>query len=76
MAARDTVVGLVALALLVGSFYFFNLGLRLMMAQPPRVAASLLAVLIGISLLASSVSLFRTWILARALERRETPGAS
>ena len=67
MAAREWVVGLVALILLAASFYFFTNSMALMSAQPPRVAASLLAALLGLATLASSVTLFSTWVLARAL---------
>lgn len=74
MAGRDWVVGATALVLLGASFYFFTNSMALMTAEPPRVAASLLAALLGLSTLASSVTLFRTWVLARALQQRPEEG--
>jgi len=76
---REGVVGFTALILLGASFYFFLSSLNFMTQQPPRVAASLLSAMIGLATLASSVTLFRAWLLSRALEggRREesSPGA-
>ena len=74
MPGREWVVGATAVALLAASFYFFTNSMALMTAEPPRVAASLLAALLGLSTLASSVTLFRTWILARALSQPREEG--
>lgn len=68
--AREAVVGAAAAVLLAASFYFLLNSLALMTQQPPRVAASLLAALIGLATLASSVTLFRVWLLSRMAEQR------
>lgn len=66
--AREAVLVVVAVVLLALSIYFFMNSLNFMTQQPPRVAASLLAALLGLATLASSVTLFRVWILSRAME--------
>lgn len=70
---REGIVGFTALLLLGASFYFFINSLDFMTQQPPRVAASLLSAMLGLATLASSVTLFRAWLLSRAFEgeRRE-----
>lgn len=70
--ARDVTAVGVSLSLLASSLYFFNNSVELMAGPEPRVAASLLSALIGVSLLSASITLLRTWIVARALERRES----
>ncbi|BAF34827.1 hypothetical protein APE_2311a [Aeropyrum pernix K1] len=55
------------------SLYFFGNALSLITLEEPRVAASLLAALIGLALLSASVSLARSLVLSRALEREEKP---
>ncbi|BAN90917.1 hypothetical protein [Aeropyrum camini] len=63
----------VALAVLFGalSLYFFGNALSLITLEEPRVAASLLAALIGLALLSASVSLARSLVLSKALEKEE-----
>ncbi len=55
--------------LLVGAgIYFLYNALRLIVASPPQVAASLLATVIGLSLVSAGVTLLRTWLVTRAVE--------
>ncbi len=56
-----------AIATLVFSGYFFILSVDLMAREPPRVAAGLLAALIGFALLSTSASLFKA-LAARSVE--------
>jgi len=57
---------LVAIFLLLASLYFLNNSFILITEDPPRVAASLMAAVIGLALLSASITLLRTWIMARA----------
>ena len=52
---------------LVGAgLYFLYNAVNLISAPEPRVAASLLATVIGLSLVSAGVTLLRTWIVASA----------
>jgi multisubunit Na+/H+ antiporter MnhB subunit len=56
----------IAILLLLASLYFLNNSFTLITEDPPRVAASLMAAVIGLALLSASITLLRTWIMARA----------
>ena len=60
-----------ALVLAAASLYFFANSMALITQEEPRVAASIMAAVIGIVLLSASVTLIRTWVIARAYEERE-----
>lgn len=57
-----------ALVFAVLSLYFFVNAMALITLEEPRVAASILASLIGLSLLSASVSLVRVILLSRSAE--------
>ncbi len=57
--------------LLAAGVYFLYSSLGLIKASPPQVAASLLAAIIGLSLVSAGVTLLRTWLVARAVEVSE-----
>jgi len=62
----ETIVSVsVALALIAAGVYFLVNSMNLILADPPRVAASLLAAVIGLSLVSAAVTLLRTWLLAK-----------
>ena len=58
----------ISILLLLGALYFLSNSLQLMQLDQPRVAASLLAAVIGLALLSASVTLLRTWVIARVYE--------
>ncbi len=59
-----TVLVTILLLLALGSYFLVN-SLSLITQEPPRVAASLLAAVIGLSLVSAAVTLLRTWILSQ-----------
>jgi len=66
MSIAKTGSTIVFTTLLVGAgIYFLYNALRLIVAQ---VAASLLATVIGLSLVSAGVTLLRTWLVTRAVE--------
>ena len=65
-----------ALALAAASLYFFSNAMNLITQEEPRVAASIMATVIGIILLSASITLLRTWTLARALNESKREGQS
>ncbi|MEB3774748.1 MAG: hypothetical protein GSR86_07485 [Desulfurococcales archaeon] len=66
----------ISILLIIASIYFLSNSLQLMQLDEPRVAASLLAAVIGLAMLSASVTLLRTWVIARVYEeaRREEEG--
>jgi len=58
----------IAILLIIASIYFLNNSLKLIELEQPRVAASLLAAVIGLAMLSASVTLLRTWVVARVYE--------
>ena len=62
--------------LLASGIYFLYNSLNLIKANPPQVAASLLAAIIGLSLVSAGVTLLRTWLVARAVEASEKSGSA
>lgn len=66
MSRTEAVVTVAVALILVGAgVYFLVNSLTLILAETPRVAASLLAAVIGLSLISAAVTLLRTWLLAR-----------
>jgi len=55
--------------LLIASLYFFLLGVSLMIDY--HVAPSLLAVAIGFACLSGSITLIRSWIISKAVEKEK-----
>ena len=70
--SRGAAVTLTFTIILIGAglFFLYN-SVRLMTADTPRVAASLLAAVIGLSLVSAGVTLLRTWIIASTGYRPE-----
>ena len=64
-----------SIILLLASFYFFINALNLITLNEPKVAASILSTIIGIVTLSASITILRTWIIARAYEKGEEPQA-
>ncbi len=58
----------IALLLILGALYFLSNSIQLIQLEQPRVAASLLSAVIGLSLLSAGVTLLRTWVVARVYE--------
>ena len=58
----------ISVLLILGALYFLTNSLQLMQLEQPRVAASLLAAVIGLAMLSASVTLLRTWVIARVYE--------
>lgn len=58
----------ISILLILGSLYFLSNSLQLMQLDQPRVAASLLAAVIGLAMLSASITLLRTWVIARVYE--------
>lgn len=58
----------IAVLLIIGSLYFLSNSVQLIQLEEPRVAASLLSAVIGLSLLSAGVTLLRTWVVARVYE--------
>ena len=63
-----------AIVLAAASLYFFSNSMALITQDEPRVAASIMAAVIGIILLSASVTLIRTWVIARAYEEERKEG--
>ncbi len=63
-----------ALALAAASLYFFSNAMNLITQEEPRVTASIMAALIGIVLLSASVTLIRSWVVARAYGSKPSEG--
>jgi len=75
MVRAEVVLGaVVAVALIIIGSYFLINSLSFITQDPPRVAASLLAAVIGLSLVSAAVTLLRTWLLARKAEEEPQPG--
>ncbi len=74
MVKAEAVVAVtLSLLLVAGGIYFLLNSMNLILADPPRVAASLLAAVIGLSLVSAAVTLLRTWLIARGREEPQ-PG--
>ncbi|MCE4598734.1 MAG: hypothetical protein F7C81_00855 [Desulfurococcales archaeon] len=58
----------ISILLVLVSLYFLSNSITLMQLEEPRVAASLLAAVIGLATLSASVTLLRTWVIARVYE--------
>ncbi|MCE4600817.1 MAG: hypothetical protein F7C38_04550 [Desulfurococcales archaeon] len=67
--AKQVMTAVIALLLLATGIYFLLNSMSLITGDPPRVAASLLAAILGLSLVSASVTLVRTWIIAERAER-------
>lgn len=59
-----------ALILILAGIYFMFNSMSLITSDPPRVAASLLAAVLGLSLVSAAVTLLRTWLLSTEEEPR------
>ncbi len=69
---REHIVALLAaLVLLAFAIYFFMISISLMSYREPRVTASLLALIIGFVCLSSSLTLFKSTIYSRIVEKSE-----
>ncbi len=69
---KRTVTTLVFTTILIGAgLYFLYSAISLMSTEPPHVAASLLATIIGLSLISAGVTLLRTWIVTSSITSRE-----
>jgi len=53
-----------AILLIIAGLYFLVESVSFITASPPRVAASLLAAVLGLSLVSAAVTLLRTWLIA------------
>ncbi len=65
----SVIAAVVGLILLFVSIYFFVVSLNLMIRYD--VTSSLLAALIGFTTLSASVTMLKSWILARTTGRKE-----
>ncbi|HIQ02801.1 MAG TPA: hypothetical protein EYH40_00065 [Desulfurococcales archaeon] len=65
--AKSVIVCGIGVVLLGVSIYFFLLGVSLMVDY--HVAPSLLAAAIGFACLSASITLLRSWIISRAVEK-------
>ena len=65
--AKSVIVCGIGIVLLGVSIYFFLLGVSLMIEY--HVAPSLLAAAIGFACLSASITLLRSWIISRAVEK-------
>ena len=65
--AKSVIVCGIGVVLLGVSIYFFLLGVSLMIEY--HVAPSLLAAAIGFACLSASITLLRSWIISRAVEK-------
>lgn len=73
MSRTESAVTVAVSLLLIGAgIYFLVNSLTLILAETPRVAASLLAAVIGLSLVSAAVTLLRTWLLARKAEEPQS----
>ncbi len=73
MPAETTIRGIILAAsgigLLIVSIYFFITSISLLTTPQQNVTASLLAALIGFSLMSGGVTLLRSWAIARVAEK-------
>jgi len=67
---RQIVTIATAILLIIAGIYFLFNSMSLITSEPPRVAASLLAAVLGLSLVSAAVTLLRTWLLS---EQKEEP---
>ena len=63
---RESVPAALTIILAGLSLYFFFNAMRLITLEEPRVAASILAAVIGLTLLSASVNTLKSWVLARS----------
>ena len=63
---RESVPAALTIILAVLSLYFFFNAMRLITLEEPMVAASILAAVIGLTLLSASVNTLKSWVLARS----------
>ncbi len=66
--AKTTTVLIFSTVLLLAGLYFLYNAFKLISAPNPQVAASLLATVIGLSLVSAGITLIRTWLVAKAVE--------
>ena len=66
---RQVVTIATAILLVIAGIYFLFNSMSLITSEPPRVAASLLAAVLGLSLVSAAVTLLRTWLLSEQKER-------
>ncbi|MCE4618576.1 MAG: hypothetical protein F7C82_03075 [Desulfurococcales archaeon] len=66
---RQVVTIATAILLIIAGIYFLFNSMSLITSEPPRVAASLLAAVLGLSLVSAAVTLLRTWLLSEQKER-------
>lgn len=62
-----TTISTAVLLIIAGIYFLFN-SMSLITSEPPRVAASLLAAVLGLSLVSAAVTLLRTWLLSGGRE--------
>ena len=67
---RQIVTIATAILLIIAGIYFLFNSMSLITSELPRVAASLLAAVLGLSLVSAAVTLLRTWLLS---EQKEEP---
>lgn len=67
---RQVVTIATAILLIIAGIYFLFNSMSLVTSEPPRVAASLLAAVLGLSLVSAAITLLRTWLLS---EQKEGP---
>ncbi len=53
-----------SLLLIIAGLYFLIESVSFITSNPPRVAASLLAAVLGLSLVSAAVTLLRTWLIS------------
>jgi len=68
---KEGILAIISIFLLGSSIYFFMLSIDLAVSQPPNITASLLAALIGFSVLSAGVTILKSWAIARAAEKIE-----
>ncbi|MEB3755514.1 MAG: hypothetical protein GSR79_01450 [Desulfurococcales archaeon] len=68
---KEGILAILSIFLLGSSIYFFILSINLAVNQPPNITASLLAALIGFSVLSAGVTILKSWAIARAAEKIE-----
>ncbi|MCE4614586.1 MAG: hypothetical protein F7B60_03565 [Desulfurococcales archaeon] len=66
---KEGILATISVFLLGSSIYFFLLSINLAVSQPPNITASLLAALIGFSVLSAGVTILKSWTVARAAEK-------
>jgi hypothetical protein len=68
---KETLIAIISIFLLGSSIYFFMISINLAVNQPPNITASLLAALIGFSVLSAGVTVLKSWAIARAAEKAQ-----